>query len=125
MIALDTNLLVYAHREDSPWHEEAFRVVRDLAEGPVPWAIPWPCIFEFLAIATHPRIFSPPTPLHRALDQIDAWLESPSIYLLAEQTGSWTAVRSMLTASRVAGPAVARRVVRRRPVRRGHAHRGR
>ena len=52
MIAVDTNVLVYAHREDSPWHGAASRVVRDLAEGSAPWAIPWPCLHEFLAIVT-------------------------------------------------------------------------
>jgi predicted nucleic acid-binding protein len=35
MIALDTNILVYAHRRDSRWHEAASRVVRELAEGRV------------------------------------------------------------------------------------------
>ncbi len=106
MIAVDTNLLVYAHREDSAWHREAFEIIRDLAEGASPWAIPWPCIHEFLAITTHPRVFSPPTPLARAMDQIDAWLESPSLHLLSEQPGSWDSLRAVLAASKIAGPAV-------------------
>ena len=75
MIAVDTNILVYAHREDSPFHEAAFERVAELAEGPAVWAIPWPCLHEFLAIVTHPRIYAPPTPLAQALDQVDAWLE--------------------------------------------------
>ena len=75
MIALDTNILVYAHRENSPFHEAAFRRVAELAEGPAVWAIPWPCLHEFLAIVTHARIYAPPTPLTRAVDQVDAWLE--------------------------------------------------
>ena len=33
MIALDTNILVYAHREDSEWHQQAVRCVSELAEG--------------------------------------------------------------------------------------------
>ena len=76
MIAVDSNLLVYAHREDSPWHDAAFDRIRDLAEGRAPWAIPWPCIHEFLAIVTHARIYAPPTPVETAVDQVDAWLES-------------------------------------------------
>jgi predicted nucleic acid-binding protein len=76
VIALDTNILVYAHREDSPFHEAAFRRVAELAEGPAIWAIAWPCLHEFLEIVTHPRVYAPPTPLARALDQVDAWLES-------------------------------------------------
>lgn len=52
MIAVDTNLLVYAHRKDSAWSQAARRCIRGLAEGRATWAIPWPCIHEFLAIAT-------------------------------------------------------------------------
>ena len=63
MIAVDTNILVYAHREDSEWHAAAAGRITALAEGQGPWAIPWPCVHEFLAVATHPRIFNPPTPL--------------------------------------------------------------
>lgn len=40
MIAVDSNLLVYAHREDSPWHNAAYARIVDLAEGPAAWAIP-------------------------------------------------------------------------------------
>lgn len=106
MIAIDTNILVYAHREDSEWHEAAFARVAELAEGRAPWAIPWPCVHEFLAIVTHPRIFSPPTPLAAAFDQVDAWLESPSLTLFAESDGYWSSLREMLTRGRIAGPRV-------------------
>jgi len=81
MIAVDTNVLVYAHREDSSWHEAALARLEELAAGPAAWAIPWPCIHEFLAIVTHARIYDPPTPLELALEQVAAWLESPSVVL--------------------------------------------
>jgi uncharacterized protein len=58
MIALDTNLLVYANREDSSWHVRAYARVVELAEGRLAWAIPWPCLHEFFAIVTYPRIHS-------------------------------------------------------------------
>lgn len=60
MIALDTNLLVYAHREDSPWHDAAYARLTELAEGRALWTIPWPCLHESLALVTHPRIYAPP-----------------------------------------------------------------
>jgi toxin-antitoxin system PIN domain toxin len=103
MIAVDTNLLVYAHREDSPWHAAAWRCITGLAEGRAWWAIPWPCIHEFLAIVTHPRIYNPPTPLTRALDQVEAWMESPSLSLLAETEGYWAELRAVLEAGKVSG----------------------
>jgi toxin-antitoxin system PIN domain toxin len=103
VIALNSNLLVYAHREDSPWHEIAYARVVELAEGRAPWAIPWPCIHEFLAIVTHPRIYAPPTPVDKAIDQVQAWIESPSLVLLSETEDYWTQFRPMLVSSRVAG----------------------
>ncbi len=106
MIAVDTNILVYAHREDSEWHQAAYQRLAVLAEGRAAWAIPWPCIHEFLAIVTHPKIFTPPTPLARALDQVDAWIESPSLVLLAESQAHWERLRSLLTLGKVAGPKV-------------------
>jgi predicted nucleic acid-binding protein len=96
MIAVDTNLLVYAHREDSQWHDAALIKITELAEAKSPWAIPWPCIHEFLAIVTHPRIYSPPTPLAAAINQIEAWFESPSLVLLAKTEGYWPELRSAL-----------------------------
>jgi uncharacterized protein len=65
VIALDTDLLVYAHREDAPFHATALERVSELAESGSPWAIPWPCLHEFFAIVTHPRIYAPPTPRAR------------------------------------------------------------
>ena len=106
MIAVDTNILVYAHREDGPFHDAAFEGVRRLAEGPGQWAIPWPCLHEFLAIVTHPRIFDPPTPLDVALDQVSAWLESPSLSLLSEGADHWQALDELVRAGKVAGPKV-------------------
>lgn len=32
MIAVDTNVLVYAHREDSQWHSQAYVRMVELAE---------------------------------------------------------------------------------------------
>ncbi len=106
MIAVDTNLLVYAHRADATEHTAAVDVLRGLAEGRARWALPWPCIHEFIAIVTHPRIFSPPTPLPAALDQVDAWLESPVVTTLTESTGYWERLRDQLKGGRVAGARV-------------------
>jgi toxin-antitoxin system PIN domain toxin len=106
VIAVDTNILVYAHREDSPFHDAASRCVTELAEGAGVWAIPWPCLHEFLAIVTHPRIYAPPTPLPRALAQVEAWLESPTLTLLAELPDYWPTLQSLLVGGRIAGPQV-------------------
>ena len=106
MIAVDTNLLVYAHRRDADWHHAAAEAVTELAEGRDPWAIPWPCIHEFLAIVTHPRIYDPPSQGEAALDQVAAWMESPSLTLLPEGPGYADHLARMLLTSRVAGAKV-------------------
>ena len=106
MIALDSNILVYSVREDSPWHRQALDCVRGLAEGARPWAIPWPCIHEFLAIATHPRIYKPPTPLADAILQVDHWMESPTLRLLGEDSGYWEHLKALLSNGKAAGPLV-------------------
>ena len=106
MIALDTNILVYAHRRDAEWHEQATKAVVSLAESPAPWAVPWPCIQEFLAIVTHPRIYAPPTPLEKALEQVEIWFESPSLRILGELKGHWSELKEILTAGRIVGGVV-------------------
>lgn len=106
MIAVDTNVLVHAHREDAEWHEAAERALQQLAEGRGPWAIPWPCIHEFLAIVTHPKIFAPPTPIERALEQVRAWLESPTLVLLAEGGGYWPVLERVVRQGKATGPRV-------------------
>jgi uncharacterized protein len=106
VIAIDTNILVYAHREDSTWHKAADECLGTVAESGEPWAIPWPCIHEFLAIVTHPRIYDPPSPLANALEQAACWIEVPTLVLLAEATGYWPALQEMLDLSRVTGPRI-------------------
>ncbi len=106
MIAVDTNLLVYSHREDSPFHEGASRSIGTLASSSSAWAIPWPCLHEFLAIVTHPRIYLPPTPLAIALDAVDAWLQSPSLVLLSEGPTYFAELTRLLQAGKIAGPRV-------------------
>lgn len=106
MIAVDTNLLVFAHRAESDWHAAAAARLRDLAEGRVPWAIPWSCLHEFFAIVTHPRIYDPPTPSAKALEQIEAWLESPTLVLLSEGHDHWPILRRLVATGKLAGPIV-------------------
>ncbi len=106
MIAVDTNILVYAHRRDSEWHEPAARVLTELAESRAQWAVPWPCVYEFYAITTHPKIYAPPSTHSEALRQLEAWMQSPSLVLLAENRAFWQKLSNLLTTARLAGPKV-------------------
>lgn len=106
MTAVDTNVLVHAHREDSPFHSRAYQTVAELAEGKARWAIPWPCLHEFLSIVTHPKIFDPPSSLEEALDQVEAWLDSPSLVLLGEGPTYWGELKRLLLGARATGPRI-------------------
>ena len=60
MIAIDTNILVYADRSDLPRHKEAVAALRKLAEGDEAWALPVFCTAEFVRVVSHARIFDSP-----------------------------------------------------------------
>lgn len=106
MIAVDTNLLVYAHREDSPHHASAGAALASLAAGPAPWAVPWPCLHEFLAVVTHPRIYRPPTTTAVAVAAVRAVVSSPSVRLLSETADHAALLAGLLATPGVVGPRV-------------------
>lgn len=104
MIAIDTNVLVHSHRAESPWHERAVAALRAAATGP--WAIPWPCIHEFLAVVTHPRIFDPPTPVDEALETVRGWLDAPTLTLLGEADGYFDLLAETVGSAKADGPRI-------------------
>lgn len=106
MIAVDTNLLVYAHREDSPWHNKALKRITELAESGAPWAIPWPCVHEFIAIVTHPKIYCPPSPLTLAFQSIEAWQASSGFRFLAEGPGYFDTLSELAVKAKIKGPKI-------------------
>jgi uncharacterized protein len=106
LIAVDTNILVHAHRLDSPWHAPAAARLKELAEGSSSWGLPWPCVHEFYSIVTHQKVFAPPSTAQQAFQQINAWLESPTILLLHEADGYWALLQSLLERGKINGPRV-------------------
>jgi len=106
VIALDSNLLIYAHRGEVEWNEEAFELVTGLASGRSAWAIPYPCLHEFLRIVTDPRIYRTPTPLEEALAQIADWADSPSARLIGEGPAHLDLLADVAREGRVRGAAV-------------------
>jgi hypothetical protein len=107
VIAVDTNILVYAHRKESREHASAARVLKDLAEGASRWAIPWPCVYEFFSISTHRRIWkdAASTP-EQAWSQLDAWCKSPSLSLLNETDDFFEVLAGFARRPRVRGPVI-------------------
>jgi toxin-antitoxin system PIN domain toxin len=89
MIAVDTNILVYAHREELLQHAAARARLTALAEGDAPWAIPVFCLGEFIRVVTHPRLFDPPHTIAEACGALDRVLESPSLRILNPGQRFW------------------------------------
>lgn len=106
MIAVDTNVLVAAHRRDSPFHDRAAAAFREIAERSIRWAIPWPCVHEFFGVVTHPCLYAPPSTIAEAVAQCESWFESPTLTLLSEDAAYWPALRDLVVASRIVGPKV-------------------
>jgi hypothetical protein len=106
MIAVDTNVLVYAHRADGRCHATAKAVVDSLRHQASSWAIPWPCIHEFIAIVTHPKIYLPPTPLETAFAAIESWAAGSNLQFLAESGGYLDKLHRLTAAAHLSGPRI-------------------
>jgi toxin-antitoxin system PIN domain toxin len=106
MIAVDTNILVYAHLRQSPWYARAVAVLADLGASGTPWGIPVGCLHEFFSVVTHPKIYKPASTPAIAIAQVDAWRESPTLTILAEDAGTWSILSRLVTEAKVTGPSV-------------------
>lgn len=103
MIAVDTNVLVYAHRAETGFHARAFDCLKTLAEGNKPWGIPVSCVHEFLSVVTNPKVFRPASSFVQALDQVDAWLASPQAHVLHTSAQHWRILSNLTHAAQLQG----------------------
>lgn len=106
MIAIDTNLLVYAHRPEFPAHERSRALMRERAEGLTPWSIPIHCLVEFAGVVSHPRRFIEPSSPQQVAAQIAAWRSSPSLVLLEDGLQTLDRFLSLIERGDVRGPQV-------------------
>jgi hypothetical protein len=101
--AVDSNILIAAHRAEHALHETASRRLKALAEGDTPWGLPVFCIVEFLRVVTHPRVFTPPSSLETGCQFIDALLESPTLRLVAPGDRFWPVLRDAASQAAATG----------------------
>ncbi len=106
VIAVDTNILVYAHRADSPFHDRARAALESLATEAGAWAIPWPCAHEFFAVVTHPRIYKTATPAETAFAQLRALAALANLAFIAEADDYLAYLEPMALAGRARGAAI-------------------
>ena len=103
MIALDANLLVYAHQSDSEFHEQAKEAIESLRVKTAPWAIPWPCVHEFISVTTNPKIYKRPATAEEAVDFVEALMDSPELHFLAESEGYMAKLKLLVTGAKITG----------------------
>jgi toxin-antitoxin system PIN domain toxin len=82
VIAVDTNVLVYVHREEQALHRAARARLVELAEGDDLRGVPVFCLTDFARVATHPRVFDPLYSVAEMRQALERLLESPSLRLL-------------------------------------------
>jgi toxin-antitoxin system PIN domain toxin len=107
MIAIDTNVLVYAHRREAKEYAVAFSKLTELMTGSHAWAIPWPCIYEFFGVVTNRRIWKDAASSQaQAWAQIQTWTGSPSLLLLGETNDIADVLAQLLLRPKVIGSVV-------------------
>jgi len=103
VIAIDTNIMVYAHRPEMPLHAEARALIENLPTRAGYFALPWPCVHEFLAIVTNARIFREPTPLVHAFAAIRVLEDSGLFRILCEGEGYLERLSNLAVAGKISG----------------------
>lgn len=104
MVAMDTNILVYAHRQEyQEVHRLALDLLRPFIEGREPWAIPYACAHEFISVVTHPRVFHKPTPIAEAMDVLADFANSTGFHWLSESAGYFELLRKVAASAKVQG----------------------
>jgi len=101
VIAVDTNLLVYASLIEQPNHEAAVRAMRELTAQPR-WALPWIVVAEFYSVTTSARLWRRPR-ADMALAALEAWIATPGARLIGETPDLWPRLRRMLADGGVRG----------------------
>jgi len=89
MFLMDVNVLVYAHREDTPEHSAYREWLESTINGTVPYGYSELVLSGFLRVVTHPRIFEMPSTLSGAIRFANQVRESQSAVCLAPGPMHW------------------------------------
>lgn len=83
MLAIDSSVLAYAVNRFAPEHLRAARVVEGLANGDLPWSLPWPAVHEFLGFVTHAHAVARPLKPGDAWAFVESLMASESLRMLS------------------------------------------
>ena len=82
MLAVDTNVLVYAADADSQFHGPCRDWLERQRARPDAWYTTWSILYEFLRVTTHPRVMRRPWSIMAAWEFVTALLASPGLDIL-------------------------------------------
>jgi len=101
MLAVDTNILVYAHSPQESHHAAALAALTWLADRARPWAVTVSSLVEFTRICSHSRL------LRRSIDEtcaaLDAIAAAPGCRIIGLGGSDWLAFRDAVIEGRAAG----------------------
>jgi hypothetical protein len=103
----DVNVLVYAHRAETPQHRQYAAWLVGLAAGPQPFALSELVLHGFIRVVTNPKIFDPPSTMQQALRFLDALIAVPACSLIRPGPGHWDIFRRLCEGAAVQGKTVA------------------
>jgi toxin-antitoxin system PIN domain toxin len=103
VVLLDVNVLVGAMRSDAPRHAIMRGALEALRASPEPFALCDPVLSGTLRILTHPRVFTPPTPMPDALHFVHVLRASPNALMLAPGPRHWALFVELLERAPAAG----------------------
>lgn len=82
MFVVDTNVLIYAADQESPYHSRCRELLEAWRTQLSAWYVTWPILYEFLRVSTHPRVFRNPWPAAQAWSFVEAVLAAPALGIL-------------------------------------------
>ena len=82
MLVVDTNVLVYAADEDSPFHAPCRQWLERQRGRADAWYTTWGILYEFLRVTTHPRVMRQPWGVALAWEFVTGLLASPGLGVL-------------------------------------------
>lgn len=80
MIALDANLLVYAHVRGYAQHEPAREWLETQLATLPRVGLPWPSLLAFVRLVSNPRVFTEPESVTDAWAQAETWLDAEAAW---------------------------------------------
>lgn len=102
-VAIDANLLLYATDTESPFHDRALAVLRELATGSEIVYLFWPVAMAYLRIVTHANVLDRPLSHDEAAADLESLLSRPHVRSPGEEGGFWQTYRSVAAESGVRG----------------------